>query len=70
MRVIIDRFEGNYAVCEKNDGSIFEIEVNKIPKNAKEGDVLNIEKDKIIINSVETEERKKEILNATKDIWK
>lgn len=70
MKVIIDRFEGNYAVCEKEDGNMINIERNKILEEAQEGDVLLITEDEIIIDHAETKTRKKEIEALTKDLWK
>ena len=69
MKVIIDRFEGNFAVCEKEDRQMMDIERVKIPVAAKEGDVLDISNDKITIDSETTEKRKKEIEELTKDLW-
>ncbi len=68
MKVIIDRFEGNFAVCEKEDRQMLDIEKSKIPITAKEGDVLNITSD-ITIDLEETKTRKKEIEELTKDLW-
>ena len=70
MKLIIDRFENNYAVCEKEDRTMINIEKSKLPENAKEGDVLIIKNDKIIIDYEETSKRKKIIENLTKDMWK
>jgi hypothetical protein len=61
MRVRIDRFEGLYAVCEKDDRTMVDIEKSKIPAAAAEGDILDIEGSFIIINKAETLKRKKEI---------
>jgi len=69
MKVIIDRFEGDFAVCEKEDRKMIDIERNKVPSTAKEGDVLNIINDRITIDHDETEKRKKEIEELTKDLW-
>jgi len=69
MKVIIDRFEGNYAVCEKEDETMINIEKTKIPKIAKEGDVLIINPSGIIIDTVETDIRKHQIEERTKDLW-
>ncbi|MEG0772575.1 DUF3006 domain-containing protein [Clostridium sp.] len=69
MKVVIDRFEGDYAVCEKEDREMIDIKRHSLPKEAKEGDVLDIEGDKIIIDINETEKRKKEIEELTKDLW-
>lgn len=69
MKVVIDRFEGDYAVCEKEDREMIDIKRHCLPKEAKEGDVLHIEGDKIIIDINETEKRRKEIEELTKDLW-
>ncbi len=69
MKVIIDRFEGIYAVCEKEDNSMIDIKRIDIPKDAREGDVLNIEDDSITIDEEETKRRKKEIEELTKDLF-
>lgn len=70
MKVIIDRFEGSYAVCEKEDGNMINIERNKILEEAEQGDVLLIKKDEIIIDHEGTKSRKKEIEALTKNLWK
>jgi len=62
MRVIIDRFEGQYAVCKKDDRSMMDIEKDKIPAGAAEGDILDIEGSFIIINKAETLKRKEKNL--------
>jgi len=69
MKVIIDRFEGGFAVCEKEDRKMLDIQREKVPNTAKEGDVLNITDDKITIDIEETKKRKKEIEELTKDLW-
>lgn len=63
MKVIIDRFEGDYAVVEIEVGKCVNIPKILVP-NAKEGDVINIEIDKN-----ETEERKKNIKNLMNNIF-
>lgn len=54
MKVIIDKFEGMFAVCEKEDRQMLDIEKFKIPSAAKEGDVLNLVNDRITIDLEET----------------
>ncbi|MDW8802801.1 DUF3006 domain-containing protein [Clostridium sp. A1-XYC3] len=66
---IIDRFEGYFAIIELEDRSTISIERNKIPEEAKEGYVLNIDKT-ITINLEETKKRTKYISNLTDDMWK
>lgn len=55
MKVIIDRFEGDYAVVEIEIGKCVNIP-KVLVSNAKEGDVVSIE-----INKNDTAERKKHI---------
>lgn len=69
MKAIIDRFEGDFAVLELEDKNILNINKNKIPKEAKEGDVLRIENDYIVLDNEEREKLKKEIEEITKDVW-
>lgn len=63
MKVIIDRFEGNYAVVEIDAGKFVNIPKILLP-NAKEGDVIKIEKDK-----KETKNRKKNIQKLMNDVF-
>ena len=45
MRVIIDRFEGDYAIVELEDGSFAQLSVKFLP-GAEEGDVVEIKVDR------------------------
>jgi hypothetical protein len=69
MKVVIDRFEGSFAVCEKENREMIDIERHLLPEEAKEGDVLDICSDKITIDLEETVKRKKEIEELTKNLW-
>lgn len=69
MKVTIDRFEGKYAVCEKEDNTMVNIEKSQIPADAKEGDILSIEDNSITIDTYETKKKRKLIEELTKDIW-
>ena len=44
MKIIIDRFEGDFAVCELEDKSFVNVP-RVLFGNAKEGDIFNIQKD-------------------------
>jgi hypothetical protein len=70
MKVTIDRFEGDFAVCEKPDRTVFNVKRDKIPANAKEGDILIIEGESIKIDSGATTKRKKTINKLMDDLWK
>ena len=69
MKVIIDRFEGLYAVCEKEDRTMMDIKRINLPSGVKEGDVLGIDYGIITIDKGETKKRRREIEKLTEDLW-
>jgi hypothetical protein len=62
IKLIIDRFEGKYAILESQDKDpiIFNFPCHLLPQEAKEGTVLNINID---IDQEETKRRKDKIQN-------
>jgi len=64
MKVIIDRFEGDYAVIELPDMSTVNMPIQLIPKGAREGDVLIIE-----IDAEETKNRREQVKKLMDDLW-
>lgn len=69
MKAIIDRLEGNLAILEYEDGSIQEIDINRLPKGSREGDCLLIESGVISIDSEETEKRYNKIKKLMNDLY-
>jgi len=69
LKVTIDRFESNFAVCETGERSIIKIEIHKLPKGAKQGDILIVQGDTIIIDLAETDKRRKEIKALMDEVW-
>ena len=63
MKVIIDRFEGDYAVVETEDKIMVNLPKSLIP-GAKEGDVISIS-----IDEEETKKRKDNISKLMDDLW-
>ena len=63
MKVIIDRFEGNYAVCETEDKKYINILKTELPQGIKEGDVLSCINNKWNIDTATTKERQEKIRN-------
>lgn len=55
MRAIIDRFEGDFAVIELDEGEFYNIP-KALVEGSKEGDVIDI-----TVNHEETEKLKKEV---------
>lgn len=61
MRIVIDRFEGDFAVCEYPDGRMKNILLVDLPINAREGEVLVESGGEYVLDSVETESRRERI---------
>jgi hypothetical protein len=59
MTVIIDRFEGEMAICEKIDRSMISVPRSKLPQEAREGDVVVIEGKTARIDQPATAARKR-----------
>ncbi|MEE1282803.1 MAG: DUF3006 domain-containing protein [Acutalibacteraceae bacterium] len=69
--LIIERFENNFAICEDKDKSFFAIEIAELLKEAKAGDVLDIDNDgNIKINADETKRRKSRIQGKMQKLGK
>lgn len=69
MKYIIDRFEGEFAVCETEKKEFIEIHKSAIPATAKEGDTLVRENNIYRISENETAERKKRIDDKLKKLF-
>lgn len=63
MKVIIDRFEGSFAVVELPDRTIENMPKSLVP-DAKEGDVISIE-----VDEGQTKIRKAKIEKLMNEVW-
>ncbi len=59
--LIIDRFEGGYAVCECEDGTFVHIARHLLLESAQEGDALDCWEDMFAPNNAQTTLRKSRI---------
>lgn len=69
MYVIVDRFEENYAVCEKEDKEMIQILKKELPPEVKEGDVLQIHQGEIAIDQVRTKQRAETMKRKMESLW-
>jgi hypothetical protein len=71
MKLVIDRFEDGFAVCENlSDQSFLEIERRRLPGGAKEGTVLVVENGAdIVIDEAATRARGKTIREKMERLW-
>lgn len=67
--LIIDRFEGEIAVCEQDDRSRIEIPRSELPENACEGDVL-VRENGWQIDHDATEARRNTNATRLRSLWK
>ena len=67
VRFTIDRFEAQWAVLETPEGKTINYPRNLLPKDAKEGDVFDLN---INMNQEATEERKTNIKGIVDDLKK
>ena len=65
MKVIIDRFEEEFAVVELSEGKFYDLPRALLPDGAKVGDVISIE-----IDADETEARRARIGSLRRRLFK
>ena len=69
MKLIIDRFEGKFAVCMQ-ENKIINIPRYKLPIEAKDGDCLVLENGFFVVNNEETEEKRRSVKKFMEDLKK
>lgn len=66
----IDRFEENIAVLENREsGELINIEVEKLPEDVKEGDILKCINGKYILDKNRTNEETENIKEEMNSLW-
>lgn len=69
-QLIIDRYEGKYAICEDGEQKYFAIEIPELPEGAKPGCVLVIsDQGELTLDLEETERRRQRILEKQHRIF-
>lgn len=64
MKYTIDRFEGNFAVVELENGKFVDIPREAIPADAHEGDIISLS-----VDTRATEKAKKDIRKLEDSLW-
>lgn len=67
--LIIDRFEGEFAVCE-HDGEMINIPRSLILGDAQEGDVLKQVPEGYVVDDESKAARRKRIEDLMKSLWR
>lgn len=68
--IVVDRIEGEFAVCEMPDESEKEIPLSSLPDGVKEGSVLNFVNDSYVINKETEKERRKSNFDLQSQLFK
>lgn len=67
----IDRFEGDIAVCEREDCSMTDVPLDRLPKGVRVGNVLVVADDGTIkIDAQEELRRKREVFRVFDSLFK
>lgn len=66
-KYIVDRFEGNYAICEDENNISVNIKRNNLPMETKEGDCLIMKDDGNFYIDLETKERRMQNISKKLD---
>lgn len=70
-KLIIDRFEGTYAICEDQEKKMFAISLNELPQGAKPGDVLQISvAGELSVDQEETQRRRKKMAGLQSKLFR
>lgn len=70
-KLITDRFEGTYAICEDQEKKMFAISLNELPQGAKPGDVLQISgAGELSVDQEETQRRRKKMAGLQSKLFR
>ncbi len=67
--LVIDRYEGNFAVVEDDEGKTINLPRDMLEKDIPEGSVIVLLRGKYILNKAETEKRKKELFDLQESLF-
>ena len=71
QRLTVDRFEGDFAVCEKEDMNILNIPISSLPEGTAVGSVLILFKNgRFALDKNEEKSRRDKLGNFYKSIFK
>lgn len=69
MKGIVDRFEGNYAVIELENGRMVNVDTGQIVEGVEEGDCVRLDGSIWVVDLEETKSRKSEIEKLMEDVF-
>ena len=69
LRYIVDRIEGNFAVCETEDMTTVSICLDELPPETKEGSVIEYQNDEYVIDTEYERERRDTLFTLQESIF-
>lgn len=69
MRYSVEKIEENIAVCEADEGSVLKLKLYELPQGIREGDIIDQTGNGFVVNSVETESRRKKMAEMQRNIF-
>lgn len=67
----VDRFEGDFAVCENREtGEFVNIPLSELPENIKQGSIIKFENGNYILDIESTKKEQEEIKNLVDNLFK
>ena len=69
MKLIIDRIEGEFAVCETEQLGHININLDKLPSKINEGDIIELISAEWEVHKKETQLKKEKIQNRFDDLF-
>lgn len=70
LTIVVDRFEGKYAICEDGEHACYAIDLADLPTGLKNGCVLNISDDgSISYDEEETLRRRQHIAQKQRELF-
>jgi hypothetical protein len=68
--LVVDRFEGSFAVCEQEDGSMIDVDMKVLPEGTREGDVLKFDSGVYAVHAGATTDRTQKIRRLMDKLWR
>lgn len=70
MKYSIDRIEEKIAICEDDNGNILKLTLDELPQIIHEGDIIERTENGFVIDTGETQNRRKKMAELQKNIFK
>ena len=67
---IVDRLDGEFVVCEREDGSLCPVPLSRFEGPVREGDCLKEDQGRFSVDQAATKARREQLKSRISHIWK